>query len=108
MKNYYDILGITKSASEREIKSAFRELAKKTHPDKNPNTREKFIEIFEAYHILINNTENTIKVNTTTEFPKSIDAIRVSKPIMNTLNPQNKKTSKDRIKTNCSIENTPR
>ena len=50
MKNYYDILGITKSASEREIKSAFRELAKKTHPDKNPNTREKLVEFFRPHN----------------------------------------------------------
>ena len=49
MKNYYDILGISDSASPSEVTIAFRKLAKKYHPDRNPKTRDKFIEIFEAY-----------------------------------------------------------
>jgi len=53
-KNYYDILGISKNASESEIKSAFRNLAKKYHPDvnKSPDAEEKFKEIQEAYAVL--------------------------------------------------------
>ena len=54
LKDYYKILGISKDASNQEIKSAYRELAKKWHPDvcNEPNAHEKFIEISEAYEIL--------------------------------------------------------
>lgn len=54
-KDYYEILGIDRSASEREIKSAYRKLAKKYHPDANPGDREaeeKFKELSEAYDVL--------------------------------------------------------
>jgi len=54
-KKYYDILGINENASADEIKSAYRQLAKKYHPDHNPNNKEyenKFKEISEAYSIL--------------------------------------------------------
>lgn len=50
-KDYYKILGISKTASADEIKKAFRKLAVKHHPDKNPNDKtaeEKFKEINEA------------------------------------------------------------
>jgi molecular chaperone DnaJ len=55
MKNYYEILGVSPSASKDEIKKAYRELAKKYHPDKNKNDKqaeEKFKEINEAYDVL--------------------------------------------------------
>ncbi|MDO8576681.1 MAG: DnaJ domain-containing protein, partial [bacterium] len=52
MKNYYDILGITKTASEEEIKSAFRKLAHKLHPDKKDGDEKKFKEVSEAYSVL--------------------------------------------------------
>ena len=53
-KDYYEILGISKTATQDEIKSAFRKLAKKYHPDinKEPGAEEKFKEIGEAYSIL--------------------------------------------------------
>lgn len=53
-KNYYEILGVDKSASADEIKSAYRRLAKKYHPDLNkaPEAAEKFKEINEAYEVL--------------------------------------------------------
>ena len=52
MKDYYSILGITKSASEDEIKKAFRTLAHKYHPDKKGGDEAKFKEISEAYAVL--------------------------------------------------------
>lgn len=54
-KDYYKILGVGKNASEAEIKSAYRKLAKQHHPDKNPGDKkaeEKFKEINEAYEVL--------------------------------------------------------
>jgi DnaJ-class molecular chaperone len=55
MRTYYDILGIKKGASEKEIKSAYRRLARKNHPDMNPGNKaaeERFKEISEAYEVL--------------------------------------------------------
>jgi DnaJ-class molecular chaperone len=54
-KDYYQILGISKAASKEEIKRAFRKMARKYHPDVNPDepkSGEKFKEINEAYSIL--------------------------------------------------------
>lgn len=52
MKDYYDILGIQKGASEEEIKKAFRTLAHKYHPDKKGGDEAKFKEVSEAYAVL--------------------------------------------------------
>ena len=54
-KDYYEILGVPRSATEKEIKTAFRKLARKHHPDANKNNKdaeEKFKEINEAYEVL--------------------------------------------------------
>lgn len=53
-KDYYEVLGVSKDADEKEIKSAFRRLAKKYHPDvsKEPDAAEKFKEAQEAYAVL--------------------------------------------------------
>ncbi len=55
MINYYSILGITQEATSIEIKKAYRSLAKKYHPDTNPNNKvaqEKFTTITAAYEVL--------------------------------------------------------
>lgn len=53
-KDFYKVLGLTKGASEDEIKKAYRKLALKYHPDKNKsaNAEERFKEIAEAYEVL--------------------------------------------------------
>lgn len=54
-RDYYEVLGVDKSASADEIKKAFRKLALKYHPDKNPGDKEaeeKFKEVAEAYNVL--------------------------------------------------------
>jgi molecular chaperone DnaJ len=52
-RDYYAVLGLTKDASEAEVKRAFRELARKHHPDVNPrDSGEAFREINEAYAVL--------------------------------------------------------
>lgn len=53
-RDYYEVLGVSKSASSAEIKSAYRKLALEWHPDRNkaPNANEKFKEINEAYAVL--------------------------------------------------------
>lgn len=60
-KNYYDVLGVSKDASQDEIKSAYRNMAKKYHPDinKTEGAAEKFKEINEAYEVLSDSTKKS-------------------------------------------------
>src|SRR6202521_3444648 len=54
-RDYYKVLGVERKASEAEIKSAYRKLARKFHPDVNPNNKDaeaKFKEINEAYQVI--------------------------------------------------------
>ena len=54
-RDYYDVLGVSKDASEAELKKAYRKMALKYHPDKNPDNKEaeeKFKEAAEAYEVL--------------------------------------------------------
>src|ERR1043166_8100808 len=55
-RDYYDVLGVARNAGDDEVKRAYRELAVKFHPDKNPDdpkAEEKFKELGEAYDVLI-------------------------------------------------------
>ena len=55
MADPYSILGVARSASEKDVKSAYRKLAKELHPDRNkdnPNAAERFSEVTRAYDLL--------------------------------------------------------
>ena len=51
-KDYYKVLGVSSSATEKEITRAYRKLAKSSHPDTNPGSEEKFKEVSVAYDVL--------------------------------------------------------
>src|SRR3954451_14432077 len=56
-RDYYEVLGVNRDASEDEIKKSYRKLAMKYHPDRNPDSKEseeKFKEVKEAYEMLTN------------------------------------------------------
>lgn len=63
-RDYYQVLGLPQSASEQEIKSAYRKLALQFHPDRNPNNKEeseeKFKEITEAYAVLADSQKRAV------------------------------------------------
>ena len=64
-RDYYDVLGVNKSASPDELKSAYRKLAVKYHPDKNPGDKvaeDKFKEASEAYGIFQTNQKKKIMI----------------------------------------------
>ncbi|MBQ9724084.1 MAG: DnaJ domain-containing protein, partial [Neisseriaceae bacterium] len=61
-KDLYETLGVAKTASEDEIKKAYRKLAMKYHPDRNPDNKEaeeKFKEIQKAYDVLSDKQKRT-------------------------------------------------
>ena len=65
-RDYYDVLGVSKSASDSELKKAFKKLAMKYHPDRNPDddsAAEKFKEAAEAYDVLSDPQKNLHTIN---------------------------------------------
>lgn len=56
----YDLLGVPRSATDQEIKKAYHKLAKTHHPDKNPESAEKFKEISFAYQVLTDENKRQI------------------------------------------------
>jgi molecular chaperone DnaJ len=70
-KDYYKILGVNKDASQEEIRKAYKKLALKYHPDKNPGDKkaeEKFKEAAEAYEVLGNKEKREEYDNPHSEF----------------------------------------
>ena len=77
-EDYYDILGISKGASAAEIKKAYRKMALKYHPDKNPDNKEaeeKFKKAAEAYEVLVTLIKNRVMTNLVTRPLKVVVAL---------------------------------
>ena len=69
-RDYYEVLGVIRSASADEIKKAYRKLALKYHPDRNKGDKaaeSKFKEASEAYHVLSDKDEELIMINLVTQ-----------------------------------------
>ena len=65
-RDYYEVLGVDKSASKDVIKKAYRKLAMKYHPDRNPDDSEaeaKFKEASEAADVLLSDEKNHVMIN---------------------------------------------
>ena len=83
-RDYYEVLGLKKGASEDEIKKAFRKMAMKYHPDKNPGDKtaeEKFKEVNEAYSVLSDPDKKSkwIRMQDSAEAAASAEALEASR-----------------------------
>lgn len=81
-RDYYDVLGVGRNADAKEIKRAYRKLAKKYHPDMNPgdkNAEQKFKEITEAYNIL---SDDEKKKRTTSMVSRPLKKVQVPEVLM--------------------------
>jgi hypothetical protein len=72
LNHYYKTLGLQEGASKEEVKKAYRRLAKRYHPDLNPNGRERFKEILEAYEVI----RGVRKVKTPPKQPSEEEIVR--------------------------------
>src|SRR4029077_4718708 len=62
-RDYYEVLGVSRTVTEVELKSAYRKLALQLHPDRNPNNpeaEEKFKEVSEAYAVLADSEKRSV------------------------------------------------
>ena len=62
-RDYYEVLGVTRTVTEQELKSSYRKLALQFHPDRNPNNpdaEEKFKEVSEAYAVLADTDKRAV------------------------------------------------
>ena len=78
-RDYYDVLGVSKGADEREIKKAYRRVAMKFHPDRNPDDPDadaKFKEATEAYDILMDSEKRSAY----DRFGHALSLIHISEP----------------------------
>ena len=80
-KDYYEILGVTRDVGEKELKAAYRRLARKYHPDVNKgdaNAEEKFKEISEAFAVLSDSAKRAkYVVENFQEAPQTADALAI-------------------------------
>ena len=81
-RDYYEILGVSKTASDIEIKRAYRKLAKQYHPDvsKEENAEEKFKEVQEAYDVLSDEQKRAVEPVASEDLADSVEpeASRIS------------------------------
>ena len=101
MKNYYSILGVTPDSSDAEIKSAYRRLARKFHPDVNPSGAERFKDISEAYETL-SNPKKKLQYDTINGFFKSAKSEEKQHTSSNQAQAEYKKQSQQESKANFS------
>ena len=77
-RDYYEVLGISRSADKDAIKKAYRKMAKKYHPDSNagnPDAEEKFKEVTEAYNVLSDSEKKNSMISSVMQHLKKVLAV---------------------------------